>query len=216
MTAAGASPTGWRSTIPRPWRRSSRRHHPDRRGVAAHHAAVGRQDLSLAVPGPAVPAARDADRQGSGLLSGAHAQELGRPARPVAVLAPEALAHYRALLQDPARVHAICEDYRAGAEHRPHPRRGRPCRRPQDRLSDARAVPAATCAGDPLDIWRAWCTNVSGAIVTSGHFLAEENPQETLAALIPFLPAHRRGCMSAGQGPARASKVRAPGRRECS
>ena len=29
--------------------------------------------------------------------------------------------------------------------------------------------------------------SLSGASVTSGHFLAEENPQDTLAALLPFL-----------------------------
>jgi len=32
---------------------------------------------------------------------------------------------------------------------------------------------------------------VDGAVVKSGHFLAEENPQATLAALIPVLVANR-------------------------
>jgi haloacetate dehalogenase len=45
--------------------------------------------------------------------------------------------------------------------------------------------------GSPLEVWRAWCTNVSAAAVTSGHFLAEENPADTLAALIPFLAANQ-------------------------
>ena len=40
---------------------------------------------------------------------------------------------------------------------------------------------------NPLEVWRAWCTNVDGAAVKSGHFLAEENPKATLAALLPFL-----------------------------
>ena len=35
--------------------------------------------------------------------------------RDLSPFAPEALAHYRALLTDPARIHAVCEDYRAGA-----------------------------------------------------------------------------------------------------
>jgi hypothetical protein len=31
---------------------------------------------------------------------------------------------------------------------------------------------------------------VSGVAVKAGHFLAEENPHATLAALIPFLKSH--------------------------
>jgi haloacetate dehalogenase len=102
-----------------------------------------------------------------------------------------ALAHYRALLQDPARVRAVCEDYRAGAGI--------------DRALDDADVAAGrriSCPtlvlyashylpGGPLDAWRAWCSDVSGAAVDSGHFLAEENPKDTLAALIPFLEAHK-------------------------
>jgi haloacetate dehalogenase len=109
--------------------------------------------------------------------------------RNLSPFAPEALQHYRALLQDPARVHAACEDYRAGATI--------------DRtLDDAdlaagRRIACPTLvlwashylAGSPLDIWRAWCTDVAGVAIASGHFLAEENAQDTLAALIPFLTA---------------------------
>jgi haloacetate dehalogenase len=104
---------------------------------------------------------------------------------------PEALAHYRALMTTPASVHAICEDYRAGATI--------------DRVLDdadmaaGRRIACPTLllhasdylAGSPLDVWRPWCTDVRGASVTSGHFLAEENPHGTLAALVPFLEAHR-------------------------
>jgi haloacetate dehalogenase len=100
-----------------------------------------------------------------------------------------ALEHYRALLIDPWRIHAVCEDYRAGAGI--------------DRaLDDAdfaagRKIGCPTLvlhassylAGDPLEAWRAWCTNLRGIAVASGHFLAEENPKDTLAALIPFLSA---------------------------
>jgi hypothetical protein len=32
---------------------------------------------------------------------------------------------------------------------------------------------------------------VSGAAVDSGHFLAEENPKDTLAALVSFLDTHK-------------------------
>lgn len=110
--------------------------------------------------------------------------------RDLSPFSAEALAHYRALMQDPRRVHAVCEDYRAGAG----------IDRQLDE-ADLAAGPKIACPtfllwgsdylgrGDtsPLDIWRAWCTDVRGAAVSSGHFLAEENPQDTLAALIPFL-----------------------------
>jgi haloacetate dehalogenase len=113
--------------------------------------------------------------------------------RDLSPFSPEAMVHYRAQMQDPARVHAFCEDYRAGAS--------------VDRSLDEADVAAGhniACptlllhgsylptgpAGTPLDIWRAWCTNVSAATVASGHFLAEENPKDTLAALIPFLAAN--------------------------
>ncbi len=42
-----------------------------------------------------------------------------------------------------------------------------------------------------MNIWRAWCTDVSGAAVLSGHFIAEENPKDALAALLPFLLRHK-------------------------
>ena len=106
----------------------------------------------------------------------------------------EALAHYRALLKDPARVHAVCEDYRAGATVD---------RRNDD--ADHAAGPKITCPtfvlwakdylghgnADPLEVWRGWCTDVAGAAIQSGHFLAEENPEDTLAALLPFIKARR-------------------------
>jgi len=102
----------------------------------------------------------------------------------------EALQHYRALLQDAARVHAICEDYRAGAG----------IDRQLDE-ADVRAGRKIDCPTfvvwgsdylgkrglKPLEIWRGWCSDLSGAKVDAGHFLAEENPSETLAALLPFI-----------------------------
>jgi haloacetate dehalogenase len=112
--------------------------------------------------------------------------------RDLSPFAPEAMAHYRALLQNPASVHAVCEDYRAGAS----------IDRVLDEadLSAGRRIACPTLllhgsylptgpAGTPLDIWRGWCTDVEAAFVPAGHFLAEENPKDTLAALIPVLGA---------------------------
>jgi len=39
---------------------------------------------------------------------------------------------------------------------------------------------------DPLAIWRNWADDVTGQALNSGHFLAEERPAETPAALRRF------------------------------
>jgi haloacetate dehalogenase len=113
--------------------------------------------------------------------------------RDLTPFSPEAMAHYRAQMHDPARVHAFCEDYRAGA--------GIDRTLDEADLAAGRRIACPTLvlhggylptgpAGTPLDIWRGWCSDVSAATVDSGHFLAEENPQDTLAALVPFLAAN--------------------------
>ena len=103
----------------------------------------------------------------------------------------EALAHYRALLRDPARIHAVCEDYRAGATI--------DRRLDEAELAAGRRITCPTfvlwghsyLAADPVDVWRSWCTELTGAAIDSGHFLVEENPQASLAALVPFLQSVR-------------------------
>ncbi len=110
--------------------------------------------------------------------------------RDLSPFSAEALAHYRALLKDPARVHAICEDYRAGATI--------DRRLDEADLTAGRKITSPTLfiwashylgksAPDGLDVWRRWCTDIGGAEVNSGHLIAEENPQGLLAALLPFL-----------------------------
>ena len=44
----------------------------------------------------------------------------------------------------------------------------------------------AQAAATPLDTWKTWATNVSGAPIDSGHFLTEENPDATAKALKEF------------------------------
>jgi haloacetate dehalogenase len=105
---------------------------------------------------------------------------------------PEAVADYVRALHDPAVVHAICEDYRAGAScdrqaDEEDRRAGRRITSPLQVLWGARgALPAWY---DPLEVWRGWAEDVTGSAIDSGHFLVEEQPAATLAALRAFHPA---------------------------
>jgi haloacetate dehalogenase len=102
---------------------------------------------------------------------------------------PRALQHYLTALRDPLRIHAACEDYRAGAaadvDHDQADRdAGRMISAPLLALWGGTGIAAS--AATPLDTWRRWATNVSGAPIDAGHFLCEENPQATAAALLAF------------------------------
>jgi haloacetate dehalogenase len=102
---------------------------------------------------------------------------------------PRALAHYLAPLRDPQRIHAACEDYRAGAyadfEHdRADFDAGRRITVPMLALWGGGGIAAG--AGTPLDTWRLRATAVSGGPIDAGHFLCEENPDATVAALLDF------------------------------
>lgn len=109
----------------------------------------------------------------------------------LAAFAPEALAEYERCIQDPATVHAMCEDYRAAAtidlEH--------------DRADHAAriACPLLVLWGERglmhrhFDVPATWRVKhaeparVEGEALPAGHFLVEEAPAATLAALVPFL-----------------------------
>jgi haloacetate dehalogenase len=90
-------------------------------------------------------------------------------------------------VHDPATVHAMCEDYRAGLgidrEHDEADRRaGRRIDCPllvlwaiHDDMEDL--------YGDPLEVWRPWAASLRGGRIDSGHHMAEEAPDELVAAL---------------------------------
>jgi haloacetate dehalogenase len=102
----------------------------------------------------------------------------------------DVLAQYVEKFRDPATVHAICEEYRAAAtlDH-DHDRldreRGRRIACPLLALWDPGGAVASWY--DPLEIWRRWADDVSGAAVGAGHFLPEEAPDETRGWLLGFL-----------------------------
>ncbi len=111
-------------------------------------------------------------------------------AKDLSAFDPRALAHYRAAFNEPSRIHAACEDYRAGAT----------LDRAADEADQAAgkkiAVPVLVLWGgrglggggaSTLDVWRQWAHNLLGQPIAGGHFLPEENPEATLEALLAFL-----------------------------
>ena len=103
--------------------------------------------------------------------------------------AAEAMAEYRANFSDPARLKALCDDYRAGAtvdlEHDLASRAaGERIAAPTLVLWGASGI--AQNAETPLAVWREWCDDVRGEAIPSGHFLPEENPDATGDALARF------------------------------
>jgi haloacetate dehalogenase len=116
--------------------------------------------------------------------------EWGTPAE---VFDENARREYLAQLEDPAHLHAICEEYRAAAGiDREHDRANRVA---GHRISYpvlvlwSGAGPVGSWyaeQGGPLELWRGLAENVSGYAVAGGHFFPEEHPEETAAALGDF------------------------------
>jgi haloacetate dehalogenase len=101
---------------------------------------------------------------------------------------PRALAHYRTAFSDPARIHASCEDYRAGrgadlAHDEVDKAAGRRIACPLAAFWGAAGIPSES---SPLATWREWANAVTGKPIDSGHFVCEENPDATGAALLDF------------------------------
>jgi haloacetate dehalogenase len=113
----------------------------------------------------------------------------GTKARDLSPFDPRALAHYRAFFQDPSRIHATCEDYRAGrtvdlAADEADRAAGNKITCPLLVLWGETGIPSETKS--PLQTWRDWATDVRGHAVDCGHYLPEENPDDTAAALLSF------------------------------
>lgn len=102
----------------------------------------------------------------------------------------EALAEYARCFRHPEVIAASCEDYRAGATIDP-------ALDAADRAAGHKiACPVLALWGarrernsrlDHLAIWRQWAGDVRGSGLPCGHFLPEESPDETAAALLEFL-----------------------------
>lgn len=108
---------------------------------------------------------------------------------PPPYFAPEAVEDYLRCYSNPATVHATCEDYRAGATFdfavdEADRQAGRRISCPVLALWAARGALAQWY--DVLAIWRDWADDVDGRAIDSGHFMAEESPEQTSAALKAF------------------------------
>ena len=107
----------------------------------------------------------------------------------LAAFAPDALAEYERCAQIPGTGLSICEDYRAAATI--------------DLVHDRADVAAGLKLTQPLRVlwaeqgavgryfdvmhlWRERASDVSGASVAGGHYLAEENPEQVLTQVFEF------------------------------
>jgi haloacetate dehalogenase len=103
-----------------------------------------------------------------------------------------ALASYRQSWNEPTRIHASCEDYRAGATL--------DLEADEADLASGKTIACPVhlvyaqgylgTASRPVEVWRgSFAPSATGTEVPGGHFVAEEAPAETLAALNGFLAA---------------------------
>jgi haloacetate dehalogenase len=113
-------------------------------------------------------------------------------------IAPVAFDEYRRCFRKPGVIHAVCEDYRAGAGlDRVHDA--------ADRAADRRITCPVLALWashgtdgrpyDAVEVWRRWADDVTGQEIACGHFLAEEAPDAVLTALLSFLDQQAR-CMT--------------------
>jgi haloacetate dehalogenase len=114
----------------------------------------------------------------------------GTKVKSVEAFDPRAVEHYRAFFSDPLRIHATCEDYRAGrttdlTNDAADRAAGRKIECPMLALWGATGIPPAAETG-PLATWREWATDVRGAAIDCGHYLPEESPDAVSKALIEF------------------------------
>jgi haloacetate dehalogenase len=129
------------------------------------------------------------DKPERAILADPDAWYPGSPER----MGPENYADFRAATRDPATVHGMVEDYRAGlgldrAHDEADRRAGRTVACPTLCLWSLRDDLEALY-GDVLAVWRPWAPRVAGRGIESGHHMAEEAPGDLARALIGFLGA---------------------------
>jgi haloacetate dehalogenase len=109
----------------------------------------------------------------------------------VDLMGPEAYDDFRSATRDPATIHTMVEDYRAGLtidrKHDLEDRQGgRTVQCPVLCLWSTRDD-MEFLYGDVLEVWRPWANNVTGFGIDSCHHMPEEAPEALAAALTDFL-----------------------------
>jgi haloacetate dehalogenase len=108
---------------------------------------------------------------------------------------PKALAEYKRCFRNPETIHAICEDYRAtfGVDLDMDTKdfaAGRKVECPLLLLWGATGGVGRNSKPGPAEIWQHYASNiVSAKALPCGHYLSEEAPAETSAALLEFFTA---------------------------
>ncbi len=109
-------------------------------------------------------------------------------ARDLSVFSDAALASFRTQAADPARVAAMCADYRAGAGidrqlDEDDRRAGRRIDSPLHFIWAEDGFPARS--GDPLACWKIWANQVTGVEIPGvGHFAMDEAPERVVREFI--------------------------------
>jgi haloacetate dehalogenase len=103
---------------------------------------------------------------------------------------PEVFEDFRRGFTDLETIHAMCEDYRAGATidvelDEADKRAGRKIKCPVLALWAAEGELGEWY--DVLEVWRGWADDVQGRAIQSGHHMALEAPDETYHELARFL-----------------------------
>ena len=100
----------------------------------------------------------------------------------------QAMAEYQRCFRNPATIHASCEDYRAAASiDLEHDRADAEMRIACPLLVLWGAKGLVGRRYDVPAVWGEKADDVTGEAIDCGHFLPEEEPDETLAALSAFL-----------------------------
>ena len=110
-------------------------------------------------------------------------------ARTLDVFDPAARTLYHAAFNDPLRIHAFCEDFRAGAGvdrelTRADAASGRKLLSPTKIIWGETSCPAD--GPSLVDAWRDWGAEISDTRLECGLYAMDEAPAETLAALDAF------------------------------
>ncbi|WP_199433639.1 alpha/beta fold hydrolase [Qaidamihabitans albus] len=109
------------------------------------------------------------------------------------IFTEEARGAYRAAFHRPSVIHAMCQDYRAGAtvdRADDEADRGRRWIRCPVLVLWGRRGPLGRVR-DVVEVWRRWAPSAVGHSLDCGHYLAEEDPDGTSRELRRFLSASR-------------------------